>query len=222
MWRRRHAQDETGRIEQPGQPPPPELHLVGGGAGARAELLSPDEVAAALAQHAEAARHVALALIGPADAEDAAQEALVRGWQAWPTLRDPAAIRPWLLRITVNICRDWRRGRYGTHQRLREPLEEADLRPLAYLVSHPGASFHAAALDLRNAVNRLDESLRVIVALRYYAGLDATEIGEALGIPASTVRGRLSRALALLRAALSDSNDTGEQPAISRQEDDGV
>ncbi|HEX5441542.1 MAG TPA: sigma-70 family RNA polymerase sigma factor, partial [Ktedonobacterales bacterium] len=101
-------------------------------------------------------------------------------------------------------------------------LEEADLRPLAYLVSHPGASFHTAALDLRNAVNRLDESLRVIVALRYYAGLDATEIGEALGIPASTVRGRLSRALAILRAALSDSGGSGEQPTISRQEDDGV
>jgi RNA polymerase sigma-70 factor (ECF subfamily) len=222
MWRRWHAQDESGQIEQPGQPLPPELHLVGGATGAGAGALSPDEVAAALAQHAEAARHIALALIGPADAEDAAQEALVRGWQAWPTLRDPEAIRPWLMRITVNICRDWRRGRYGTHQRLREPLEEADLRPLAYLVSHPGASFHTAALDLRNAVNRLDESLRVIVALRYYAGLDATEIGEALGIPASTVRGRLSRALAILRAALSDSGGSGEQPTISRQEDDGV
>src|SRR5690348_14248731 len=98
MWRRWHAQDESRQLEQPGQPPPPELHLVGGGAGAGAGALSPDEVAAALAQHAEAARHVALALIGPADAEDAAQEALVRGWQAWPTLRDPEAIRPWLIR----------------------------------------------------------------------------------------------------------------------------
>ena len=227
MWRRRDAHDETGHIGQSGQsgqPPPPGLQLVGGGAGAEdaAGPLSADEVAAALADHAEAARHVALALVGPADAEDAVQEALVRGWQAWATLRDPAAVRPWLLRITVNICRDWRRGRYGMHQRLREPLEEADLRPLAYLVSHPGASFHAATLDLRNAVNRLDEPLRVIVALRYYAGLDATEIGEALGIPASTVRGRLSRALTILRAALSDSSNSGEQPAISRQEGNGV
>ena len=213
MWPRRHAQDEHEYIGQP----PPELHLTS--VGEEAESLSADEVAAALARHGEAARHVALALIGPADAEDAAQEALVRGWQAWPTLRDPAAIRSWLLRITVNICRDWRRGRYGTHQRLREPLEEADLRPLAWVVSHPGASIHAATLDLRNAVNRLDESLRIVVALRYYAGLDATEIGEALGIPSSTVRGRLSRALALLRASLSDS---GEQPAISQEEDDGV
>ena len=216
MWPRRHAQDEHEYIGQP----PPELHLTS--VGEEAESLSADEVAAALARHGEAARHVALALIGPADAEDAAQEALVRGWQAWATLRDPAAIRPWLLRITVNICRDWRRGRYGTHQRLREPLEEADLRPLAFIVSHPGASFHTAALDLRNAVNQLDEPLRVVVALRYYAGLDATEIGEAIGIPASTVRGRLSRALAILRASLRESGDSGEQPAISGEEDNGV
>ncbi|MGE5335294.1 MAG: RNA polymerase sigma factor [Nitrososphaerota archaeon] len=222
MWRKWHAQDEPGHIKRLEQPPPPELDRVGSRAGEGAGLLSPDEVAAALAQHAEAARHVALALIGPADAEDAVQEALVRGWQAWPTLRDSTAIRPWLLRITVNICRDWRRGRHGTHNRLRAPLEEADLRPLAYLVSHPGASVHTAALDLRNAVNQLDEPLRVVVALRYYAGLDATEISEALGIPASTARGRLSRALALLRAALSDKGDLGEQPAISRQEDNGV
>ena len=214
MWGKRHAQEQTG------QPPPPEFHASGDEAASSA--LSPDGVAAALADHAEAARHVALALVGPADAEDAAQEALVRGWQAWATLRDPAAIRPWLLRITVNICRDWRRGRYGTHQRLREPLEEADLRPLAFIVSHPGASFHTAALDLRNAVNQLDEPLRVVVALRYYAGLDATEIGEAIGIPASTVRGRLSRALAILRASLRESGDSGEQPAISGEEDNGV
>jgi RNA polymerase sigma factor (sigma-70 family) len=180
--------------------------------------LSKDEVAAALADHADAARYVAIALIGPADAEDAVQEALVRGWQAWMTLRDPAAVRPWLLRITVNVCRDWRRGRYGTHRRLNQPLEDADLRPLAFIASQPGASIHTA-LDLRDAVNRLDESLRMVVALRYYAGLDATEIGEMLGIPSSTVRTRLSRALALLRASLGDS---GERPATAHQEDEGV
>ena len=181
-------------------------------------VLSPDEVANELARHAEAARHVAMALIGPSDAEDAVQEALVRGWQAWATLRDPAAVRPWLLRITVNICRDWRRGRYGTHRRLNGPLEDIDLRPLAYIVTPPGASIHTA-LDLRNAVNKLDEPQRVVVVLRYYGGLDASEIGEILMIPSSTVRTRLSRALALLRASLADS---GEPPTRSRQEDTGV
>jgi RNA polymerase sigma-70 factor (ECF subfamily) len=49
---------------------------------------------------------VAAALVGVADAEDAVQEALMRAWQGWPGLRDRAALRGWLLRITVNVCRN--------------------------------------------------------------------------------------------------------------------
>jgi DNA-directed RNA polymerase specialized sigma24 family protein len=37
---------------------------------------------------------VAAALVGTADAEDAAQEAILRAWQAWPTLRDTQLVRP--------------------------------------------------------------------------------------------------------------------------------
>ncbi len=74
-------------------------------------------------RHLAAMLRVAAALVGVAEAEDAAQEALVRSWQAWPTLRDVSAQRPWLLRMTVNVCRDWCRGRFGTRRRLVEPLE---------------------------------------------------------------------------------------------------
>ena len=151
---------------------------------------------------------VAAALVGVADAEDAAQEALVRAWQAWPRLRDAAAFRPWLLRITVNVCRDWQRGYFGASRRLMEPLdvsEAADL--LATIGGDPGASDQMASLDLRAAVNRLEPAYRVVVALRYYAGMDASEVGAALGIPPATVRTRLRRALALLREYLGASGD---------------
>src|SRR6185436_6617048 len=60
---------------------------------------------------------VAAALVGPADAEDAAQEASVRAWRSWDELRDREAVRSWLLRITVNVCHDWLRGRFGTRIR---------------------------------------------------------------------------------------------------------
>ncbi|MGZ3583296.1 MAG: sigma factor, partial [Ktedonobacterales bacterium] len=52
--------------------------------------------------HITAVVRTAAALVGKADAEDAAQEAIVRAWQAWPSLHDVEALRPWLLRITVN------------------------------------------------------------------------------------------------------------------------
>ena len=146
----------------------------------------------------------AAAMVGLADAEDAVQEAVVRAWQAAPTLRGVSALGPWLLRITVNVCRDWHRGRFGTRRRLNEPLDEDESAwTLAAIGEDPGTSDHTGALDMRHAVNALEPHLRLIVALRYYADMDATAIGDMLGIPAATVRTRLRRALALLREELS-------------------
>ncbi len=159
--------------------------------------------------HTAAMLRVASALVGTADAEDAAQEAVVRAWQAWETLRDPAALRPWLLRITVNVCRQWQRGGFGRRMRLVEALPEESGELLAALEASPGSSDHTGALDLRRAVNELREELRVIVALRYYAGMDATEVGDALGIPPATVRTRLKRALSVLRERMSGNRADG-------------
>jgi RNA polymerase sigma factor (sigma-70 family) len=106
-----------------------------------------------------------------------------------------------LLRITVNVCHDWLRGRFGTRVRRTESLEAGG--DVAMLDMDPGRIHHAAALDLRSAINRLEEPLRVTVVLRYYANLDSAEIGSALGVPPATVRTRLRRALALLQDALA-------------------
>jgi RNA polymerase sigma-70 factor (ECF subfamily) len=154
-------------------------------------------------RHAHEMLAVAAAIVGRADGEDAAQEAVVRAWQAWPTLRERDAFSSWLLRITVNVCRDWLRGRFGTTRRLIEPLDEQDAVGIdALFAADPGASDHMAALDLRHAIGTLPRELRLVVALRYYAGLDATHIGAALGVPSATVRTRLRRALSLLRERL--------------------
>lgn len=145
------------------------------------------------------------ALVGRDDAEDAAQEAMLRAWQAWPALRDPSVARGWLLRIAANVCKDWQRGRFGTRRRTNLPLFDSDGEgdeALAMLDGDPGASDAAASLDLRAAVNALPAELRVVVALRHYAGMDATEIGAALGIPPATVRTRLRRAVLALRERL--------------------
>lgn len=159
------------------------------------------------------------ALVGRDDAEDAAQEAMLRAWQAWPTLRDPSVARGWLLRIAANVCKDWQRGRFGTRRRMNLPLiaGEGD-EALAVLNGDPGASDAAASLDLRAAVNALPPELRIVVALRHYAGMDATEIGAALGIPPATVRTRLRRALLALRERLERA---GQFPSAYRLEEGG-
>lgn len=156
--------------------------------------------------HAAAMLRLAAALIGPTEAEDAVQEASMRAWQAWPTLRNLDAVRPWLLQITLNVCRQWRRGLKGQQlAQMRSLPEESDVQHMHLLVTleeDPGTSNNTGALDLRAAINALPDDLRAIVVLRFYAGLDATEIGTMLGFPSGTVRSRLHRAMAQMRERL--------------------
>src|SRR5262249_16610033 len=57
--------------------------------------------AAVVPLHAAAMMRLAAAVIGTADAEDVVQEASMRAWQSWSTLRNVEAVRPWLLQITL-------------------------------------------------------------------------------------------------------------------------
>jgi RNA polymerase sigma-70 factor (ECF subfamily) len=168
-----------------------------------------ERFSALVAPHTDAMARVAAALVGVPDAEDAAQEALMRAWRAWPTLREEGAVRAWLLRITTNICRNWRTGRFGSQRRATQSLDDNDSQALLQRagVSGPGNGAHADALDLRHAISTLSDDLRWVVALRFYAGMDATEIGELLETSPATIRTRLRRALTLLRAALDSSAD---------------
>jgi RNA polymerase sigma-70 factor (ECF subfamily) len=154
---------------------------------------------------ASATLRLATALVGATDAEDVVQEAFERAWRGWPTLRDPAAIHPWLLRITTNVCHDWQRGRIGSQRRRTEPLhagEDTSALPLGAIATAVGTYEHVTALDLRHAINELADDLRLAVVLRYYAGLDASEIALVVNSNASTIRTRLQRALMLLRTRL--------------------
>jgi RNA polymerase sigma-70 factor (ECF subfamily) len=173
-------------------------------------------------------------LVGAADAEDAAQEALLRAWRRSATLRDVKMMPPWLLRITVNVCLDWQRGRFGTRTRrtARFSSEErtdgdagaaldAVLPGASTITADAGSQAHLRTLDVRGAINRLAEGLRLVVVLRYYAGMDSTEVSSALGIPASTVRTRLQHALQLLRDELSEVPESKRAVMTNREERDG-
>lgn len=164
-----------------------------------------DQFVTLVEQHTGLLLKVTSALVGFDEAEDAAQEAVLRAWKARASLRDPNALRSWLLQIGVNVCRQWQRDRLGTQRRIQQPLTDETDDLLATLDADPGTTSYAATLDLRQAINELETEQRLIVVLRYYAGMDATEIGVALGKPPATIRTRLRRALYLLRQRLRDS-----------------
>ena len=163
--------------------------------------------------HTATITRMAAALVGIPDAEDAAQEALMRAWRAWPELREADSTRAWLMQITVNVCRTWR-ARSQSHG----DIDYLDTMLAADGVTL-GANDHINALDLRQALLTLSADLRQIIALRFYIGMDSTEIGELLGEPPATVRTRLRRAIIQLRRALGDGRQTTPAHDTSARKD---
>ena len=144
-----------------------------------------EQFAALAREHGRAMFRAARAVLdSDADAQDAVGEALLRAWQSFDRLRDPAAAKPWLLKIAVNCARaQLRRARPVL------PLEEA-----------AGAAAPAEEpLGLWELVRALPEDQRLAVTLYYYDGLPVGEIARVLGVPQGTVKSRLVRGRDRLR-----------------------
>ncbi|HEX5589357.1 MAG TPA: sigma-70 family RNA polymerase sigma factor [Candidatus Limnocylindrales bacterium] len=138
-------------------------------------------------------------LIAPSgDADDAAQEAFVKAWVALPRFRPEAPFRPWLLRIVANEARNRRRSA-GRREGLA--IRATADRPSDDAAPSPEAAALAAERRaiLLEAVNRLRDDDREVIAARYFLDLSEAETAEVLGIARGTVKSRLSRAIARLR-----------------------
>ena len=124
-------------------------------------------------------------------AQDAAQAAWPIAWRRLGTLREPSALRPWLVTIAANEAR---RMLAGQRRARTTDLATADV---ALIELDPAQ--RDPDLDLIASVRRLDADDRRLLALRYVAGFDATEIGTAIGMTPSGVRSKLARAVERLR-----------------------
>ena len=131
----------------------------------------------------------------PQDAEDVVQNVflkLLNGKNAPMAGKE----RPWLIKVTVNACRDLTRSFWW---RKREPLDET------IPFSAPEES------ELFEAVMALPPKYRVVVHLHYYEGYTCGEIARTLGVSPSAVSMRLTRARNLLRSNLKED---GYEPAL--------
>jgi len=147
--------------------------------------------------HQDAVFRLAYLLLADADeAEDVAQEAFVRAFQALDRFDASRPLRPWLLGITANLARNRRRsaGRYwAAVQRLFREHPE------------PPASVEDTSLQrleskqLWQAVQRLGPADQQVIYLRYFLDLPEAEMAAALQVAPGTVKSRLHRALNRLR-----------------------
>jgi len=133
------------------------------------------------------------------DAEEAAHDAFVKAFGALGRFRRGKPFRPWLLAIVANEARNRRRSAGRRHALALRAAEE--IRPGDAAPSPEAAVLGREQLGvLLEAVNRLSEEHRLVVAYRYFLDLSEAETASVLGIRRGTVKSRLSRALERLRA----------------------
>lgn len=141
----------------------------------------------------------------PHDAEDAAQEALVRAWRKRHTCRTPGTPVPWLLQITRNeALRLMGRRRDEPYPPLAAPASES--------TGHLCTDELATRVDVRRAISRLTSEERVLLHLRYGEDLKQDSIAELLDTPEGTIKVRLYRARERLRADLRDEPKGDHSP----------
>ena len=133
------------------------------------------------------------------DAQDLVQDVLVRVQRGLAGY-EPGSLRGWLSRITTNAFLD------GVRRKKRRPADSLPDNPDLVLPSAPAAdqSLAASALPdhIQDAIRRLPEDYRAAVVLSDVVGLPYQEIADGLGVPVGTVRSRIHRGRAQLRAAL--------------------
>jgi RNA polymerase sigma-70 factor (ECF subfamily) len=157
-------------------------------------------------RHDRALRALAWRLLGDRDRmDDVLQEAYVKAFRALPTFRGDADASPgtWLYRITYNACMDELRRQRRV---VLLPLDDAIGRP------DPAGDVGDRVVRsqrLAAAIDALPPDHRAAVLLVDGEGFDYASAADVLGIPEGTVRSRLSRARARLRAALGE--EEGEE-----------
>src|SRR5260370_11729353 len=124
-----------------------------------------------------------------AEAEDVAQEALLRAYRQFERLRDRNRFRAWLVRIAFRLALDQLRS--GRRRELRDTLwSQPQHQPPAATAEDLAASNEFQA-DLENALAELPEKLRLVLLLAAMEGHTIEEIASMLGISTGTVKSRI-------------------------------
>ena len=135
------------------------------------------------------------------EAADAAQDAFLRAYRALGSFKRGQPLRPWLLRVVANTALN----RIQAAQR-RDRMNERYTRQV--LVENGNLSIEGLAVKheqqqrLIAAVSQLSPDQQALISLRYFLELPEAEVAAALNIPRGTVKSRLHRTLAKLRAII--------------------
>lgn len=141
-----------------------------------------------------------------ADAEDLAQEAILKAWQALRTYRGEASLGSWLTRIALNTAHDHQKSAW-----MRRVCFWKDDRPEEPDSLSPSLSEQAERREeqrrVRAAVAKLGEKERVPIHLIYFEEYSLAEVARLEGVPESTIRSRVKVGLKKLAGVLGEPTE---------------
>lgn len=159
----------------------------------RENWMTQHEFVAAAEQYKDMIYRIALNYYGNSyDADDTVQDALLKLYRFDKTFESEEHLRNWLIRVTVNLCKN---GLRWAKLRRHAALEDVEI-PVQF--QYPEQS------ELYQAVMSLPERYRTVLYLFYYEELSVNEIAAALEIKPSAVTTRLSRARQQLKTKLTE------------------
>ena len=147
-------------------------------------------------------------LHGLDEAQDATQEVFLRAFKYLHRLDVRRPIEPWLMRITVNVCRDFQRSIQRRHSTFTESSTPNDA-PDESRDPYAGFAWEQERQRLWKVLNELPAKEKMAVILRDVEGFSTAEVAEILGSSESTVRSQICRGRLRIKEAMDYK--TGEQ-----------
>ena len=140
---------------------------------------------------------LAVAIVGPDDGRDVAQEALVAAWRELPTLREPKRFDSWLRSIVMN------RARNALRSRRRHPTVSLIESHTTSLMDEPVSAVQRR-IELEAAFGGIPAAQREVLVLHYLLDLPLREVATVLGLREGTAKSRLHAGLRALRARMPE------------------
>ncbi len=126
-------------------------------------------------------------------AEDAVQDTFLKVYKSYPQFKGDSDIKTWIMRIAINVCKNYRRSFWWKHVDAAKSLQE-----IAFSSNPESLQDDTLVLEIM----KLSPKYKEVILLFYYHDMPIREIARALNIPESTVAVRLKRAREQLKSKL--------------------
>ena len=140
-------------------------------------------------------------------AETLTQECFLKAHRNWSTFRGDSSAMTWLMRIAINLQKDyWRNRRLQFWRQTRtngiDPAEASEWLPSRESTQEQTLLARERVEEVWRAVNGLSQRQRTVFLLRYVEEMELSQIAKITGLSEGTIKAHLSRALARVRREL--------------------